>query len=272
MPGPRDTADFSPVAAYYDASRHLPPSAVEAAVGRLRPLGYLPPGCHALDVGCGTGQLSLPLADLGVWVTGADVSGAMLAVARRKRAPGVAFAPVVADARALPFPPGSFDCVVVSKLFQHVRDWELVVSEMVRVTSASGYVVRIDEAGAFRNGVRRYFEAMADAEGHQERYLGTHDRQRVAEVFRSLGCERRTVDCSDVAWRLEVRHGDALADFERGLFAEFWAVPRDAYERMLDQARRWVAEQPGGADRIEVLHAHLRVEVHQKQAIERSGR
>ena len=37
-----------------------------------------------LELGCGTGRVTLPVAEAGVDVTGLDISGAMLAVARRK--------------------------------------------------------------------------------------------------------------------------------------------------------------------------------------------
>ena len=47
---------------------------------RLRP----PPGGRILDVGCGTGRHSVGLARLGFRVTGVDLSGQMLALARQR--------------------------------------------------------------------------------------------------------------------------------------------------------------------------------------------
>jgi 2-polyprenyl-3-methyl-5-hydroxy-6-metoxy-1,4-benzoquinol methylase len=67
----------------------------------------------ALDVGCGTGFLSLLLARLGHRVTGIDVAAAMLAMARRKAAAhGLRVDFRNADAEAPDLPAGSFDLIV----------------------------------------------------------------------------------------------------------------------------------------------------------------
>ena len=67
----------------------------------------------ALDVGCGTGFLSLLLAKLGHHVTGIDVAGAMLAMARSKAAAhGFTVDFRYADAEAPDLPAGNFDLIV----------------------------------------------------------------------------------------------------------------------------------------------------------------
>jgi SAM-dependent methyltransferase len=65
----------------------------------------LQPGTRLLDVGCGPGRHSHALARLGVDVVGLDISHAFLAAAGTGRW-------VRADARALPFPAGSFDVAI----------------------------------------------------------------------------------------------------------------------------------------------------------------
>src|SRR5436190_3094401 len=54
-----------------------------------------------LELGCGTGRVSLPLARAGVRLVGVDRSAAMLGVARKRARHGIEF--VRADIRALPF-------------------------------------------------------------------------------------------------------------------------------------------------------------------------
>jgi demethylmenaquinone methyltransferase/2-methoxy-6-polyprenyl-1,4-benzoquinol methylase len=73
------------------------------------------PGARtALDVCCGTGDFSQALLKAygpGLSLTGADLSAAMLSLAA-KRLPGAKL--VLAEAKELPFPDGSFDLVTIS--------------------------------------------------------------------------------------------------------------------------------------------------------------
>src|SRR5881275_3206055 len=70
-------------------------------------------GIEALDIGCGTGFLSLEMAGRGHRVTGVDFAPAMLAEARRKAAAqSLAVRFEEADAEQLPFPDASFDLVM----------------------------------------------------------------------------------------------------------------------------------------------------------------
>lgn len=73
-----------------------------------------PNALTALDVCCGTGDLSLALRKAfgpGLELTGADLSAAMLSAAKEKL-PGMKFA--LAEAKALPFPDASFDLVTIA--------------------------------------------------------------------------------------------------------------------------------------------------------------
>ena len=75
-------------AATYDhAPSHAATDPVEAAAWRTVLGRYLPtPGARVLDVGAGTGAMSLLAAELGYEVTALDLSPSMLAHAERKAA------------------------------------------------------------------------------------------------------------------------------------------------------------------------------------------
>lgn len=80
------------------------PAQTRAQAALVRRVLRLRPGERALDVPCGMGRLTIPLAQAGVRMTGADVTGAYLRIARREaRRLGLAVRFVQADMRDLPF-------------------------------------------------------------------------------------------------------------------------------------------------------------------------
>lgn len=94
-----------------------------------------------LDVGCGTGRLTLPLAMKARAVVGADLTPGMLGVAREKCDAGGAEATFVeADMVSLPFEPGSFTVVVSSLAVMHVpvQERQAVFCELARVLAPGG--------------------------------------------------------------------------------------------------------------------------------------
>jgi 2-polyprenyl-3-methyl-5-hydroxy-6-metoxy-1,4-benzoquinol methylase len=64
------TSDYSRIASKYDAARDLPEAKLLACYARLAEQNLFPPTGKILDAGCGTGQVSLPLAANGYNVHG----------------------------------------------------------------------------------------------------------------------------------------------------------------------------------------------------------
>jgi ubiquinone/menaquinone biosynthesis C-methylase UbiE len=78
-------------------------------------LEYFPDGSRVLDVGCGAGRTSIPLAEQGFKVVGIDLSQTMVTVARQQaELANVEIDFQVMDATNLQFPPDSFDVVLFS--------------------------------------------------------------------------------------------------------------------------------------------------------------
>ncbi|MFH9590450.1 class I SAM-dependent methyltransferase [Streptomyces luteogriseus] len=96
------------------------PEVRRAWAGRLR--GWLPGRAQdVLDLGCGTGSLSLLASEQGHRVTGVDLSPAMVALAREKLA-GRDAAFLVGDAAAPPVGEERFDAVLVRHVLWALPD------------------------------------------------------------------------------------------------------------------------------------------------------
>jgi SAM-dependent methyltransferase len=89
---------------------------------------------HALDLGCGDGRLSAELD--ASELTAADVSRVALERARR-RLPAARLVPLRPDV-PLPFEDGAFDLVLCAETIEHVRDVQLLLSEIRRVLRPGG--------------------------------------------------------------------------------------------------------------------------------------
>jgi SAM-dependent methyltransferase len=106
---------FSEAAELYDRMRPTYPPAVFDALAEF---GQLGPGSRVLEIGCGTGQATLPLAQRGYRVTAVELGAELAAIARRNLAsfPGVEV--IVCAFEDWPLPvAATFDAVVSATAF-----------------------------------------------------------------------------------------------------------------------------------------------------------
>ena len=126
--------DFVTHAFSYGMDRRWKEFAVEGAA--------LSNGARVLDLACGTGDFSqLVLQSLPAsTVVAVDLTQQMLKTARRRSCTHV----VCADAMALPFPDGLFDCVFVGYGLRNFPNLSLALGEIHRVTRQGGRMVSLD--------------------------------------------------------------------------------------------------------------------------------
>lgn len=116
---------------------------------RLLALLDLPVAGALLDAGGGTGRASYPLVHLAGVLVVSDLSGAMLAQARRKKG----LIPLRAHAERLPFPDECFERVMVVDALHHFCDQREALADLMRVLKTGGRMV-IEEPDIERPVVR----------------------------------------------------------------------------------------------------------------------
>ena len=129
MLAPWIAGDFGAIA------REIGAPEAETFVARLE----LAPGARVLDLACGTGNVSIPLARRGAVVTGLDIAPNLLEEARERAArEGLPIRFDEGFAEMLPYPDGSFDVLVsmFGIMFSPLPD--AVASEMARVLRPGG--------------------------------------------------------------------------------------------------------------------------------------
>ncbi len=184
---------------HYPASQRVYASQIERRNTAI--LAAIPDGLAAiLDIGCGVGDLMLPLARMSHRVVGVDIAAANVRQARRNLLrSGVGNSALIqSGAETLPFGDGAFDAVVMADVIEHIPDVARAFGETRRVLRAGGVficvtphaptlhlITRIDRLVQsvvlfpFRRG-----EARPAGELIYERFL---TRAEMAQVLRQAG-------------------------------------------------------------------------------------
>lgn len=164
-PDERSAELWDSVAAGYDSQRPdqglTDPDIRAAWLALLDRL--LPPGQGAiLDVGCGTGSLSLLLAAQGHLVTGIDFSPAMIDRARTKADEmDLAVDFVVGDATSPDVPAGSLDTITCRQTLWALPDRKAALANWAALLNDTGVLILIE--GRFASGRGMSEAEIADA-------------------------------------------------------------------------------------------------------------
>jgi SAM-dependent methyltransferase len=207
-------------------SRELAPRLIEFA--------GIEPGMRVLDVGCGPGPLTEPLAErVGAdHVAAADPSEPFVA-ACAERVPGADVRRAVAE--ELPWPDKAFDAALAQLVVNFMRDAYVGVGEMRRVVRPGGVVAACTwDYGDGMQLLRTFWAAARDLdpdapdEALTMRYITPDD---LDELWRHVGCNEITTEPIVV----DSRYAD---------FADLWdsvllgVGPAGAYSLSLDPSRR----------------------------------
>ncbi|HKZ74372.1 MAG TPA: bifunctional demethylmenaquinone methyltransferase/2-methoxy-6-polyprenyl-1,4-benzoquinol methylase UbiE [Steroidobacteraceae bacterium] len=161
----RVRAVFDSVAGDYDLMNDLMSGGLHRAWKdfTLR-LAALRPGQRALDVAGGTGDLAAGLArqvgERGLVIL-TDINASMLARGRDRMidAGHVGVRYVLANAEALPFPDGMFDCVTIGFGLRNVTDKAAALASMRRVLKPGGQLLVLEFSHPTSPGLKPLYDA-----------------------------------------------------------------------------------------------------------------
>lgn len=188
-----------------------------------------------LDVGCGTGFLTVLLAELGYTIKGVDLSEGMQADAKKKVKEGgfedrVTFA--IGDAEELNEDSDTYDVVINRHLLWTLPHPYEAIDEWLRVTRSGGSVIVIDGDWSLGRQAREEREAGKEAEQDEE---SGHKRGYSKELEEALPLhsgENRPWDfVKREGYDIEVVELTEVDELERHKYADNEWMGREEYRR-----------------------------------------
>jgi len=186
----------------------------------------LPParGALLLDVGCNWGRWTIAAARAGYRPIGIDPSYEAIVAARRIASQlGADARYLVADARRLPFPDGTFDVVFSYGVLQHFSkaDAAVAVAEIARTLKPGGTsFVQMPNAFGLRNVIQLARRGFREGERFDVRYRRPAELVRTFSVigpttlttdgFFTLNPQKRDLDLLPRRYRVLVRTSEAI--------------------------------------------------------------
>ena len=174
-----------------------------------------------LDVGCGTGYLTVRFKDHFPQskIIGLDFAQGMLEVARSKQEDIIW---ILADGNHLPFSNGCFDIVISNLAYQWAEDLSCAFSQVKRVLSPDGVLV----CTLFGyNTCQELFQCLDEASGRALQFVRLPDQPKIREALIVSGFRNSIVDCEQI--KMEFKDMYELITWFKSIGAPH--LPREGY-------------------------------------------
>jgi ubiquinone/menaquinone biosynthesis C-methylase UbiE len=231
---------FDRVASIYDQTRPLHEPIVKHGLPAI--LDITGPNARILDVGTGTGRISVPLLERGADLIGCDLSTNMLRLLQEKL-PAARIAQ--ADASRLPFPTGQFDIVLTVHVLHLIPPWREALREFRRVLVPGGTYLNVrtwDPVGvSMRGKMREFWRGWLKAQGVDARPSGLRDDEEFQSELQALGAKRTEVEV--VRYPVTFTLRGELEHFASRTNSNTWDIPEAVYNGSLEELRSWVARE-----------------------------
>jgi ubiquinone/menaquinone biosynthesis C-methylase UbiE len=237
--------NFDRAAGIYDSTREFPPLVASLGIHAIAEAAG--PAAAILDVGTGTGRISVPLLQRGLNLTGCDISSKMMAVLREK-VPDAQLAQ--ADAARLPFPDRQFDAVTTCHVMHLVGPWREALREFRRVLKPAGVYInaRTEWSGESRIGedIDRFWERRVEAYGARWRRPGAQDKNELHNELRAMGASVTSTEA--VRYPRLNSAAAVLGRIANRVDSQTWQVPEGIHLLAVRETREWAAQEYGNLE------------------------
>jgi ubiquinone/menaquinone biosynthesis C-methylase UbiE len=241
----KPSRSFDRAANFYDQTRPLfEPLATQGIQAILDLAG---PQARVLDVGTGTGRISIPLLERGMDLIGCDLSSKMMGRLKEKL-PGARI--VQADASRLPFPTGHFEVVLTVHVLHLIPAWREALREFKRVLVPGGSYVNVktwEPVGvSIRGQLREYWRGWLGERGVDAYLTGVRSNEDSLPELQLLGA--RLTEMEVVRYPLPFTLRGQLEHFASRTFSDAWEIPDAIFDASLEALRTWVDHEYGDLD------------------------
>lgn len=230
---------FDQAAEIYDQTRPLIDVTTEAGMRSI--MDAAGPGARFLEVGAGTGRISIPLLERGVDLVGCDLSMKML---RRQLEKYPAARLTQADAVHLPFPSGHFGAVLAVHVMHLIGPWKEALREFKRVLRPGGVFLTVstnESVGrSLRGEMRDHWRGWLKSRGVEVRHPGAQTEEEVRFALRSMGAQLKEVEAARFPQVYTLRA--ELDRYQNRISSETWSVPEELYQASLVDLYQWSAQ------------------------------